>query len=145
MRSLPDLRGLLDRQEIVDVLTRYATAIDQKDWALLSTVFVDGADCDYSALGWHRATFPDICEWLADGLSVFVTQHILTNYVIDVEGDEASARTYLQATHTPMEQGRSRELTFRGTYVDRLIRTPVGWRIQRRALYPSDSRLRELG
>lgn len=133
-----DLRQLFDRNEITDVLIRYATAIDHKDWDLLSAVFVDGADCDYTPLGGERAAFPAICRWLTEALSGFATQHMLTNYVIEVEGDLATARTYLQATHTPTDETGARSLTFKGTYVDGLIRTSAGWRIQHRTLYSHD-------
>jgi hypothetical protein len=35
-------RALLDRAELDEVMTRYAAAIDLRDWARLGTVFADG-------------------------------------------------------------------------------------------------------
>ncbi len=34
-----DLKHLVDRAEISDVVHRYATAIDRRDWALLESCF----------------------------------------------------------------------------------------------------------
>ena len=43
-----------DRQDIVDVLLRYATGIDRRDWPLFRTVFTDDCELDYGEIGtWH--------------------------------------------------------------------------------------------
>ena len=49
---MPDaLQELLDRVEIGDLLARYSTALDSRDWDLLGEVFLPDAVCDYGALG----------------------------------------------------------------------------------------------
>jgi len=45
------LQQVSDRIEIDDLLIRYTKAIDDKDWALLDTVFVPDADIDYTTSG----------------------------------------------------------------------------------------------
>ena len=47
----PELRTLVDRQQLVDVSTRYATALDTRDWALLQSCFVPDAVGDYDTIG----------------------------------------------------------------------------------------------
>jgi SnoaL-like domain len=42
---------MTDRQDIVDVLVRYATGIDSRDWALFRSCFTDDARFDYGDLG----------------------------------------------------------------------------------------------
>ena len=130
--------ALLDRQSIVDVLNRYAQSIDGKAWATLDQVFVEGADCDFSPLGdaGHRAPFPEITKWLETSLAGFSTQHILSNYQIEVEGDTARTRTYLQAQHAYVDSDPPRHMTFGGVYEDLLERRAEGWRIVRRTLRP---------
>ena len=40
-----------DRQDVSDVLIRYASGIDGRDWTLFRTVFTDDAMIDYSSAG----------------------------------------------------------------------------------------------
>ena len=43
-----------DRQDISEVLVRYATGIDRRDWPLFRTVFTDDCELDYGEIGtWH--------------------------------------------------------------------------------------------
>ena len=46
-----ELREIADRLEIEALLTRYAKAVDRKDWALYLTVFTPDASIDYSSAG----------------------------------------------------------------------------------------------
>jgi hypothetical protein len=44
------------RQDVADVLVRYATGIDRRDWALLRSCFTDDCEADYGEIGgWHSA------------------------------------------------------------------------------------------
>ena len=45
-----------DKQQIAEVLIRYATGIDSKDWPVLRSCFTDEIDVDYQQLG--RFTSP---------------------------------------------------------------------------------------
>ena len=40
-----------DRQDIFDLLVRYATGIDRRDWPLFRTVFTDDCQLDYGEIG----------------------------------------------------------------------------------------------
>jgi hypothetical protein len=131
-----ELRSLVDRQLIVDVLNRYAVAIDDKNWSLLDDVFVDGADCDFSPLDGERSPFPQIVAWLSDVLAPFTTQHILSNHVINLSADTASTSTYLQAQHRRENDEGVSHHTFGGVYRDQFVRTADGWRIASRVLAP---------
>lgn len=133
---MDDLERLVRRQAVVDLLLSYATAIDTHDWNLLDTIFLPDADCDYSEAGGFRGPYPEIRAWLAEVLAPMQTQHMLTNHVIDVDGDEATASTYLQAEHRFEVDGEPVFYTFRGIYRDRLVRTASGWAIAVRSLTP---------
>jgi hypothetical protein len=42
------------RQQLFDLVLRYATGIDQRDWALFRTCWTDDAVSDYGDVGrWH--------------------------------------------------------------------------------------------
>ena len=68
--------------EVVDVVTRYATGIDRRDWALFRSAFADDAKVDYGVVG-SRTTADDFTAYIRKlpspaGLSV----HRRTNVVI---------------------------------------------------------------
>ena len=51
------------RQDVADVLVRYATGIDRRDWALFRTCFTPDCEADYGDIGvWHGADA--ITEWM---------------------------------------------------------------------------------
>lgn len=134
----PHLQAVLDRAAIADVLHRYSTAIDQKNFALLDEVFTDDGVGDYTASGGIRGTLPEIQEWLAGALSIFcVVQHLITNVVVELRGDEAVSTCYL---FNPLgwrrDEGTTEMLYCGGTYRDHLVRTPKGWRIRERVIQP---------
>jgi 3-phenylpropionate/cinnamic acid dioxygenase small subunit len=119
-----------DRQDIADVLVRYATGIDRRDWPLFRTVFTEECECDYGEIG----------AWLGvDAITDFMQQahamaghtlHRLSNQVIAVDGDTAAARTYVDALI--MVDDNSSGVNGIGYYDDVLVRTDSGWRISTR-------------
>src|SRR4051794_4679791 len=83
------MRRVIDGAEIQDLIVRYATAIDTRDWPLLGRVFAEGAEIDYRPNGGPVSTYPSMVELLAASLEPFAaTQHVMTNMAIDVQGDE---------------------------------------------------------
>lgn len=125
---------LRDRLEINDLLTRYAWAIDSKDWDALDRVFTHDAHIDYTATGGIAGTLADIKPWLAKSLAAFpATQHLLSNSQVTITGDTATART---AVYNPMgaatREGPLHFFFMGGIYADHLVRTADGWRITQR-------------
>ena len=123
-----------DRMAILDLLHRYCRAIDTKDWDLLDQVFTPEAWIDYTSSGGTKGRFAEVKEWLAVTLVRFaMTQHLVTNVEITLDGDRAASRAYF---YNPMGTARAEgglDLFFvGGYYVDRLERTPLGWRIAER-------------
>ena len=87
------LQQIADRIEIDDVLTRYAAALDAKDWDLFSTCFTPDAAIDYTAAGGIKGTLPEVRAWLAEVMVRFpMTQHLVTNRSVHVDGRAAVAR-----------------------------------------------------
>ena len=125
---------LSDRAEINDVIVRYGWAIDTKDWALLDTCFTSSAELDYTSTGGEKGSYADLRRWLEKVLSPFaVTVHHIGNVSVELHGDRARARTYLW---NPMglrkADGELHWFTVSAHYVDELVRTDDGWRIQKR-------------
>jgi 3-phenylpropionate/cinnamic acid dioxygenase small subunit len=125
---------IADRIEIDDLLTRYATAVDTKDWTLYASCFTPDAFIDYTAAGGIKGSLPEVQRWLAEVLPAFpMTQHLVTNRAVTIAGDRATCRS---AFFNPMgladgEGGLT--LFFDGGYYnDTLVRTAAGWRIAER-------------
>lgn len=116
---------MTEHQDIVDVLVRYATGIDSRDWGLFRTCFTDDARFDYGDLGtWDS---PDVLTEYMRRSHSGPSLHRLSNFVIDIDADQATSRTYVDAV-VMGPKGYGVVTTF-GWYDDRLRRTPDGWRI----------------
>jgi hypothetical protein len=128
------LNELYDRTQITEVLYRYATGVDSKDWELFRTCFTDPVNADFTSTGVPAPrTFP-LDTWVRvvqKTLAPFrVTEHYNSNVTIKVNGDEATAVVYLKARHLPADDPEGRKFwDVGGYYTDRLVRTPDGWKI----------------
>jgi 3-phenylpropionate/cinnamic acid dioxygenase small subunit len=133
MKSMT-LQEIADRVEIDDLLTRYATALDIKDWDLYARCFTPDASIDYSSSGGIKGKLPEVKAWLAQIMPTFpMTQHLVANRVIVVQGDTATCRSYLFNPMGLPDDANGLVLFFEGGYYsDKLVRTPDGWRIRER-------------
>ena len=119
-----------DRQDISDLLVRYATGIDRRDWALFRTVFTDDCELDYGEIGvWNGVdAVTDFMEQVH--AMAGHTMHRLSNQTITVDGDNAVARTYIDGLI--MVGDNKSGVNAIGFYDDEIVRTDAGWRIARR-------------
>ena len=129
------LQLLLDERDIRGLLHRYATALDNKDWALLADCFVADASAFYETIGeleGYRA-IEALCRNAL--LNMTRTQHLIGNIHIIVDGDSATSSCYLHAQHVRVGTPGGDTNIIAGRYDDQLIRTSRGWRIRRRNLH----------
>jgi len=126
------LQGLVDRQEIVDTVVRYAQALDAKDWAGARASFADEIETDYGDLrgtGPERVRAEAFVELRRTALERLQTHHLSTNHLVTLDGDRA---TCVSATliHR-LDPARTSDNTFDtlAHYTHTLARTPQGWRI----------------
>jgi uncharacterized protein (TIGR02246 family) len=125
-----DENGFADRADIADVLVRYATGIDRRDWDAFRSCFTDDCDADYGDIG-HWRSGDEITQVMTaahEGLGH--TLHRITNVAVDLDGDRATARSYVDAV-VLVPDGESGAHAI-GFYDDALVRTETGWRIERR-------------
>ncbi|MCK0176023.1 nuclear transport factor 2 family protein [Mycolicibacterium sp. F2034L] len=119
-----------DRQDITDVLLRYATGIDRRDWALFRTVFTEDCVMEYGEIGtWNGVDA--VAEFMeqSHGMAGH-TLHRLSNVTITVTGDSATARTYVDALI--LAPDNTSGVNAVGFYDDDLVRTDAGWRVRHR-------------
>jgi len=119
------------RDEIVDLLLRYARAVDTKDWALLASCFVDDVEADYGVIGSWRDAGSLVAFMEEAHAGMGPTQHRLTNFAVEVDGDRATSSTYVHSV-TVLASGPDDWIDTIGAYDDEFVGGPGGWRISRR-------------
>lgn len=121
---------MTDRDDIVELTIRYATAIDSERYALLEEVFTEDATVDYGEVGRWRGG-AEVARFMEQAHSVAVhTLHRMTNQAITIDGDTAAVRTYVDALIL-LESGAGANPV--GFYDDVVVRTAAGWRIENRS------------
>jgi 3-phenylpropionate/cinnamic acid dioxygenase small subunit len=130
----PLIRDLLDERDIGAVCTRYATALDDRDWDRLRSCFVpDAVGIYHPDRSLHG--YPAIEEVLRIAVTPLTrTQHLVTGVEVDLAGDEASSRCSLHAQHVRAGVPGGEHFVIAGRYSDRFVRTTEGWRIHERRL-----------
>lgn len=118
-----------DRQAIIEVLNRYSYALDARDWPMLEDVFHPDASGDYGSFQLEgRALLVQTISKYLDPCGP--SQHLLGNYRVATEGDEAESSCYVRVVHVGAgDRAILQPYESIGTYHDRLRRTPDGWRI----------------
>ncbi|HEX8925041.1 MAG TPA: nuclear transport factor 2 family protein [Terriglobales bacterium] len=126
------VQWLVDRAQISDLLYRFASCLDAKDYQGYANNFVDGGYVELpEPTSTTSATFrmykEQMPELMPHGLARYSgTHHISTNHQIAIAGDSATSRSYLQAVHigkTPFEHWDGG-----GWYDCTYARTSDGWK-----------------
>lgn len=122
-----DIQRISDELEIAALLSRYARAVDTRDWDLYRSVFTDDAHIDYSSAGALAGSRDDVAEWLAQGFAAIpMSMHYITNIEADIHRDTAQVRAMF---YNPMQLPGMTELSYcGGYYYHELVRTGDGWR-----------------
>jgi len=129
---------LVDRARITDHVLRYATGIDRRDWKLYRSIFADPLTVDFSSWSGEPSAMISADEWVAGVRATLepfdATQHVLTNFLIEVDGDSAMCTCYM-AAHHHLISGDLREMhSIGGYYVHHLHRAADGWLIHQTQL-----------
>ncbi len=119
-----------DRDAVTDVLIRYATAIDSRDWDLFRTCFTEDCDLDYGDIGhWHGVD--EVARWMADTHDPLgPTLHRITNVVVAPAAGGVTARSTVHAILVMPD--RSAAVHAYGRYEDDLFAQSGTWRVSRR-------------
>jgi SnoaL-like domain len=112
----------------------FAQGIDERNWALLENTLAEEVLVDYTDLGVPPSMMKKnevvnlLKSSIKDGLK---TQHYLSNYKFDIEGNEAKGTVYVFARHyLPSADGTSGDaFDLNARYIDSFIKTENGWKI----------------
>jgi SnoaL-like domain len=127
------LAYLLDRQEILDLMTTYCRAVDRLDREMLLSVYhEDGIDDHVNFVGGRE----EFWDWVSNqALTHFVScNHHISNHIAEIDGDTAHAETYfivgvLNKVGAPFT-------LVGGRYIDRLEKRNGKWGIVARNMIP---------
>ncbi|MCU1655478.1 MAG: aromatic-ring-hydroxylating dioxygenase beta subunit [Pseudonocardiales bacterium] len=143
-QTLPDL---IDRDAIRQVLARYCRAVDRCDEQLLRSCYHSDA---LDRHGRFEGTAQDFASWVIDvqRTASIITQHAVSNVVIELDRDTAWVESAFVATHVRPPAGNFPEPfidTFWGRYVDRFERRAGTWAIASREVVHDWSERRASG
>jgi hypothetical protein len=129
-------KSLEDKFEIIDLILRFAYALDQQNWSMLRDCLADQVDADYAALRGetrHIVSADDFVSKRSKDLSGLKTQHISTNHLVSVQTENQAECTSCFLIHrldpTRMPDGNTYDTA--GHYVHGLAHAKQGWRIDR--------------
>jgi len=130
------LQDLVDRQAITDVLFRYASSVDRKDFTTLRSLFADDARATYTTVAELEGA-DNIVKWIDDMTADKAWQHhLLSVYHIDFTGpDEAETLTY-HTSHQTTKGDEGAVTLIVARYNDRLRRQDGTWKIVEKIMQP---------
>lgn len=134
----------------IDTVTRSFVSADDKDWDAYEALHAPQVSVDFGGVndtgGGGAAGMLTAREIRADAERVIgpvpLTQHQLSSFVVDMDGDEATVRFYEEALHVHpglSDDPARNTWTIFGKGMQRLVRTPDGWRIKHASLVPTHS------
>ena len=127
---MTDVEDREARQDIGELVVRYATAIDGRDWELLRSCFTPDCHASYEGIG----EWDDVEALVGFMVDVHAgmgpTLHRISNVAVAVAGDRASARAYVDMVG--MAPDGASGVTAIGRYEDEFVRAAGAWRICRR-------------
>lgn len=144
-----------DRQQVVEVLHRYARAIDRCDVALLKSVYHEDATDTHGSFDGNAHEFAEFMIARLEAQTSYGIHHV-TNELVEIDGDRAIAESYLFSYHR-IPGGRESVARFFGVayadraesegsldgeheyltggrYLDKLLKRNGIWRIWRRRI-----------
>jgi hypothetical protein len=127
-----ELMAFVEREKIRDCIARLARGEDRRDAALITACHWPDATSDY---GVFRGNFDEYLAWVVPGSpAIPVTQHVLGQSVIELDGDTARVETHVTSYHRLIMVDSERDTVVGGRYLDRLEKRGGEWRIAARTM-----------
>lgn len=119
---------IADRIEIADLFTRFARLLDEKRWEDADTVFTDDVEGHSPRSGEIRGIDKLVGYMRQTEVEGEHTQHMTTDLLVDVNGDQAAASANSLVYF--YRDGQAPHLTSGLRLACVAVRTPAGWRIR---------------
>ncbi|RPE45580.1 SnoaL-like protein [Streptomyces sp. Ag109_O5-1] len=141
MTQRVELATVMDRLAVDELVTEYAVAVDDGDWAAYRGLFTTDGRADYRSAGGIEGDAGQVAGWLAESLALFsMRQHLIVNRrvrfgTLDHDtGDTARLQAdYINPMRFAGGDGTATAPDFvcGGRYAFTLLRTGDGWRLRR--------------
>ena len=128
------------RDEIFQLLVRYAHGLDLRDGEMLASVFADPFEFDMSEfvpMPAAQMTPGAFVAMTLQALTGLKTLHQITNPRIEVAGDEATGMFTMAAYHHRPALAADNEYVMRGFYAEEFRKVGGQWKIVRHRLLQS--------
>lgn len=140
--AIPRMTGPLtpaqaaDLMEIQQKIYFYGWCVDHRLFDELDALFLPDTLIHYDVPMGTKRVWAEMKAWLPGGLSQFrVTQHNMSNPMIELDGARARSRTYGHLIHfQEKKSGQITPMRHHAIYHDEWIKRSEGWRITSRRL-----------
>ena len=126
------MNELGDLLAIIELINRFGMHADWREWEDLRMLLKDEITSDYSDLYGEKQQVKadDLIEQWKNFLgSMEATQHMITNHVIDLNGDRATCRAHFRAQHILHNRNGGSHWMPSGTYLFELEKVDRNWKI----------------
>ncbi|MFD5271426.1 nuclear transport factor 2 family protein [Streptomyces sp. NPDC058335] len=140
MTQRVELAAVMDRLAVDGLITDYAVAVDDGDWAAYRELFTPDGRADYRSAGGIEGEVGKVAAWLEESMRLFsMRQHLIVNRRLrfGVLEQDRGDTAWVQADYVnPMRlAGDERPATAPdfvcgGRYAFELLRTEDGWRVR---------------
>ncbi len=142
MTQRVELATVMDRLAVDGVITEYAVAVDDGDWAAYRSLFAPEGRADYRSAGGIEGDVGSVAAWLAESMGLFsMRQHLIVNRrvrfgVLDQDtGDTAQVQAdYVNPMRFAADGDggapSAPDFVCGGRYAFGLVRTYDGWRLR---------------
>lgn len=119
-----------DAADVRDVISSYAHAVDDRDVDRIVACFTAQAHVEFDGGSQVVEGRETLRSFFGGALSQGTSTHVMSDVLVEVDGDRAHAETQAVAFHA---HAGHEAVTIRGLrYSDDVVRTADGWRIARR-------------
>ena len=125
------LQDLLDRNAIVDLISRLGLMLDDKRFDDIGSIYADDVVAIFGfAAGARIEGVEALAERGRKSQGRFArAHHVFTDHVIDLRGDQAIVRANLIGIHVHRAEDPASHFDMGERYTFEMIRKPEGWRI----------------
>ena len=124
--------GVADKQAIAELLYLYCRAMDRMDIPLGYSIWHEDGEADYGE-GLYRGSGRGFVDFAAASHAPMLAHsHQVTTIIINLDGDQAASESYVTAVLRFTEDGRLKNITALGRYLDRWSRREDRWAIDHR-------------
>jgi hypothetical protein len=140
MTQRVELATVMDRLALDELITDYATAVDDGDWQAYRGLFTPDGRADYRSAGGIEGDAEKVAAWLEESMRLFaMRQHLIVNRRVRfglLEQDTGDTARVQADYVNPMRLADSEggpavpDLVCGGRYAFALLRTHDGWRLR---------------